>query len=229
MEKTIYYSIKEMERVRKRNYKIAKNFARVVRMLLRDKNINVMLLSYEIATHKGKEEERYLLDCYLKNYKIKDIVQYLKNSRLWQIKRGLGLFVEHSLVYYFKDILIPEKNLYSTGKQGKDFYIKFADGKYKAVDLKVSFFKEADKIYKDRDSIYNSEVVLYREHIEAIFEAIKEKDNKKLINVLIYVYNSLRLRTDDIYYIIQEKNSPSYQFGEFDFIDLDSYQLSQSY
>lgn len=218
-EKTIYYSIGELERVRKRNYTIAKNFAQVVRTLLKDRNIYSMLLSYEIAVNRKKEEDRYLLDCYLKGYETKDIVDYLKNNRLWQIKRGLGLFVEHSLVYYFKDILVPEVNLYSTGKQGKDFYIKFADGKYKAVDLKISFFKKADEIYKDRDSIYNSEVVLHREQIEGILEAIMEKDNKKLINVLVYVYNSLRLKTDDIY-IIKEKNSPSCELREFDIITM---------
>lgn len=219
MEKTIYYNIGELERVRKRNYTIAKNFAQVVRTLLKDRNIYSMLLSYEIAVNRKKEEDRYLLDCYLKGYETKDIVDYLKNNRLWQIKRGLGLFVEHSLVYYFKDILVPEKNLYSTGKQGKDFYIKLADRKYKAVDLKISFFKKADEIYKDRDSIYNSEVVLHREQIEGILEAIMEKDNKKLINVLVYVYNSLRLKTDDIY-IIKEKNSPSCELREFDIITM---------
>lgn len=219
MEKTIYYNIGELERVRERNLKIAQNFAKVVRTLLKDRNIYSMLLSYEIAVNRKKEEDRYLLDCYLKGYETKDIVDYLKNNRLWQIKRGLGLFVEHSLVYYFKDILVPEKNLYSTGKQGKDFYIKFADGKYKAVDLKISFFKKADEIYKDRDSIYNSEVVLHREQIEGILEAIMEKDNKKLINVLVYVYNSLRLKTDDIY-IIKEKNSQSCELREFDIITI---------
>lgn len=77
-------------------------------------------------------------------------------------------------------------------------------------------------------SIYNSEIVLEFEDIMKILEAIVKKDNRKLQEVLRMIYNNIELKTDDIY-IIKEKNSQSYQLREFDFIDLDSYQLSQSY
>ena len=77
-------------------------------------------------------------------------------------------------------------------------------------------------------SIYNSEIVLELEDIKKIIEAIVKKDNERLQEVLKMIYNNIELKTDDIY-IIKEKNSYSYQLQEFDFIDLDSYQLSQSY
>ena len=230
-EKTIYYSNGEIERVRERNIKIAQNFAKVVQLLVEKEKIDIMMIAYCIYTSQSYIlADRYSLDCFKSlgrgRYTQKRVREYFKSYKLWELKRGLGLFIEHSLVYCYKKRLVPSADLKSVGENSIDFFYDIGEGKYKAVDLKISIKEKARSMRNH--SIYNSEIVLEFEDIMKILEAIVEKDNRKLQEVLRMIYNNIELKTDDIY-IIQEKNSPSYQFGEFDFIDLDSYQLSQSY
>ena len=230
-EKTIYYSNGEIERVRERNLKIAQNFAKVVQLLVEKEKIDIMMIAYCIYTSQSYIlADRYSLDCFKSlgrgRYTQKRVREYFKSYKLWELKRGLGLFIEHSLVYCYKKRLVPSADLKSIGENSIDFFYDIGEGKYKAVDLKISIKEKARSMRNH--SIYNSEIVLEFEDIMKILEAIVEKDNRKLQEVLRMIYNNIELKTDDIY-IIQEKNSPSYQFGEFDFIDLDSYQLSQSY
>lgn len=164
---------------------------------------------------------------YYKVGELERVREYFKNfDKLWELKRGLGLFIEHSLVYCYKKRLVPSADLKSVGENSIDFYVNIGEGKYKAVDLKISIREKARSMRNH--SIYNSEIVLELEDIKKIIEAIVKKDNERLQEVLKMIYNNIELKTDDIY-IIKEKNSYSYQLQEFDFIDLDSYQLSQSY
>ena len=128
------------------------------------------------------------------------------------MKRGLGLFIEHSLVYCHKKRLVPSADLKSVGENSIDFFYDIGEGKYKEIDLKISIKEKARSMRNH--SIYNSEIVLEFEDIMKILEAIVEKDNRKLQEVLRMIYNNIELKTDDIY-IIQEKNSPNCEFGEF--------------
>ena len=231
-EKTIYYSNGEIERVRERNLKIAQNFAKVIQLLVEKEKIDIMMIAYCIYTSPSFIlADRYSLGCFKSlgrgRYTQKRVREYFKSySKLWELKRGLGLFIEHSLVYCYKKRLVPSADLKSVGENSIDFFYDIGEGKYKAVDLKISIKEKARSMRNH--SIYNSEIVLEFEDIMKILEAIVEKDNRKLQEVLRMIYNNIELKTDDIY-IIQEKNSQSYQLREFDFIDLDSYQLSQSY
>ena len=231
-EKTIYYSNGEIERVRERNLKIAQNFSKVIQLLVEKEKIDIMMIAYCIYTSPSYIlADRYSLDCFKSlgrgRYTQKRVREYFKSySKLWELKRGLGLFIEHSLVYCYKKRLVPYADLKSVGENSIDFYVNIGEGKYKAVDLKISIKEKARSMRNH--SIYNSEIVLEFEDITKILEAIVEKDSRKLQEVLRMIYNNIELKTDDIY-IIQEKNSQSYQLREFDFIDLDSYQLSQSY
>lgn len=231
-EKTIYYNIGEIERVRERNLKIAQNFAKVIQLLVEKEKIDILMIAYCIYTSQSYIlADRYSLDCFKSlgrgQYTQKRVREYFKSySKLWELKRGLGLFIEHSLVYCYKKRLVPYANLKSAGENSIDFFYDIGEGKYKAVDLKISIREKARSMRNH--SIYNSEIVLEFEDIMKILEAIVKKDNERLQEVLRMIYNNIELKTDDIY-IIQEKNSYSYQLQEFDFIDLDSYQLSQSY
>ena len=230
-EKTIYYSNGEIERVRERNIKIAQNFAKVVQLLVEKEKIDILMIAYCIYTSPSFIlADRYSLDCFKSlgrgQYNKKRVREYFKSYKLWELKRGLGLFIEHSLVYCYKKRLVPSADLKSVGENSIDFFYDIGEGKYKAVDLKISIKEKARSMRNH--SIYNSEIVLEFEDIMKILEAIVKKDNRKLQEVLRMIYNNIELKTDDIY-IIQEKNSQSYQLREFDFIDLDSYQLSQSY
>ena len=230
-EKTIYYSNGEIERVRERNIKIAQNFAKVVQLLVEKEKIDILMIAYCIYTSPSFIlADRYSLDCFKSlgrgQYTQKRVREYFKSYKLWELKRGLGLFIEHSLVYCYKKRLVPSADLKSVGENSIDFFYDIGEGKYKAVDLKISIKEKARSMRNH--SIYNSEIVLEFEDIMKILEAIVKKDNRKLQEVLRMIYNNIELKTDDIY-IIQEKNSQSYQLREFDFIDLDSYQLSQSY
>lgn len=49
-EKTIYYNIGEIERVRERNLKIAKNFAKVIQLLVDKEKIDILTIAYCIYT-----------------------------------------------------------------------------------------------------------------------------------------------------------------------------------
>lgn len=232
MEKTICYNIGELERVRERNLKIAQNFSKVIQLLVEKEKIDIMMIAYCIYTSPSYIlADRYSLDCFKSlgrgQYTQKRVREYFKNyDKLWELKRGLGLFIEHSLVYCYKKRLVPSADLKSVGENSIDFFYDIGEGKYKAVDLKISIREKARSMRNH--SIYNSEIVLELEDIKKIIEAIVKKDNERLQEVLKMIYNNIELKTDDIY-IIKEKNSYSYQLQEFDFIDLDSYQLSQSY
>lgn len=216
-EKTIYYSNGEIERVRERNIKIAQNFAKVIQLLVEKEKIDIMMIAYCIYTSQSYIlADRYSLDCFKSlgrgRYTQKRVREYFKSYKLWELKRGLGLFIEHSLVYCYKKRLVPYADLKSTGENSIDFFYDIGEGKYKAVDLKVSIKEKARSMRNH--SIYNSEIVLEFEDIMKILEAIVEKDNRKLQEVLRMIYNNIELKTDDIY-IIQEKNSPNCEFEEF--------------
>ena len=216
-EKTIYYSNGEIERVRERNIKIAQNFAKVIQLLVEKEKIDIMMIAYCIYTSQSYIlADRYSLDCFKSlgrgRYTQKRVREYFKSYKLWELKRGLGLFIEHSLVYCYKKRLVPYADLKSTGENSIDFFYDIGEGKYKAVDLKLSIKEKARSMRNH--SIYNSEIVLEFEDIMKILEAIVEKDNRKLQEVLRMIYNNIELKTDDIY-IIQEKNSPNCEFEEF--------------
>lgn len=217
-EKTIYYSNGEIERVRERNIKIAQNFAKVIQLLVEKEKIDILMIAYCIYTSPSFIlADRYSLDCFKSlgrgRYTQKRVREYFKSySKLWELKRGLGLFIEHSLVYCYKKRLVPYSDLKSIGENSIDFFYDIGEGKYKAVDLKISVKEKARSMRNH--SIYNSEIVLEFEDITKILEAIVEKDNRKLQEVLRMIYNNIELKTDDIY-IIQEKNSPNCEFEEF--------------
>lgn len=207
-EKTIYYSNGEIERVRERNIKIAQNFAKVIQLLVEKEKIDIMMIAYCIYTSPSYIlADRYSLDCFKSlgrgQYTQKRVREYFKSySKLWELKRGLGLFIEHSLVYCYKKRLVPYSDLKSIGENSIDFFYDIGEGKYKAVDLKISIKEKARSMRNH--SIYNSEIVLEFEDIMKILEAIVKKDNRKLQEVLRMIYNNIELKTDDIY-IIQEK------------------------
>ena len=207
-EKTIYYSNGEIERVRERNIKIAQNFAKVIQLLVEKEKIDIMMFAYCIYTSPSYIlADRYSLDCFKSlgrgQYTQKRVREYFKSySKLWELKRGLGLFIEHSLVYCYKKRLVPYSDLKSIGENSIDFFYDIGEGKYKAVDLKISIKEKARSMRNH--SIYNSEIVLEFEDIMKILEAIVKKDNRKLQEVLRMIYNNIELKTDDIY-IIQEK------------------------
>lgn len=232
-EKTIYYNVGEIERVRKRNLKIAQNFAKVIQLLVDKEKIDILTIAYCIYTSPSSIlADRYSLDCFKSlgrgRYTLKRVREYFRNmDRLWELKRGLGLFIEHSLVYCYKKRLVPSADLKSVGANSIDFFCEIGEGKYKAVDLKISIREKARSMRNH--SIYNSEIVLEIKDIYNIIEAIAKKDNEKLQEVLKMIYNNIELKTDDIY-IIQEKNSYSSQLQEFldlELLDLDLFESSQ--
>lgn len=233
MEKTIYYKVGELERVRERNLKIAQNFVKVIQLLVEKEKIDIMMIAYCIYTSPSYIlADRYSLDCFKSlgrgQYTQKRVREYFKNyDKLWELKRGLGLFIEHSLVYCYKKRLVPSADLKSVGENSIDFFYDIGEGKYKAVDLKISIREKAKSMRNH--SIYNSEIVLELEDIKKIIEAIVKKDNERLQEVLKMIYNNIEFKTDDIY-IIQEKNSPNSQFEEFlnlELLDLDLFESSQ--
>lgn len=217
-EKTIYYSNGEIERVRERNLKIAQNFAKVIQLLVEKEKIDILMIAYCIYTSPSSIlADRYSLDCFKSlgrgQYTQKRVREYFKSySKLWELKRGLGLFIEHSLVYCYQKRLVPSADLKAVGENSIDFFYDIGEGKYKAVDLKLSIKEKARSMRNH--SIYNSEIVLEFEDIMKILEAIVKKDNRKLQEVLRMIYNNIEFKTNDVY-IIQEKNSPNCEFEEF--------------
>ena len=260
MYSTEYNSIKDdkIREVRKENMQIAKNYCEFFNWWLENgKNkTDINTLVDEMIEHREIVKNRYLKNCWdSKHYgvknKIKNIDKRLTKEDRWQLKRGLGLMIEHSLTNYFKDLIIPCGNNKEYGYYAKDFYlvvkvdnnkrefVKYECGLeiytkidrtyiLEAIDLKLHYGKEPSD-YNRNDSIYNIDVVLLREELISLLEAIRKKNKKSFSSVLCLIYDrmilELRKRKEWItkFEILEynkihfgnEKNSPNCEFEEF--------------
>jgi hypothetical protein len=255
MFRTEYYSINDnrIKEVRMRNKEIAKNYCEFLKYWLENgKNkMTDIELTYEIITHKEKSKNNYFKNAWdskhynkMKSYTLDKIDKKIKKENAWELKRGLGLMLEHSLVEKYKDMIIPREEDKQVGERAIDFYLlreinnkpfelweEFGSSKvektyiFDAIDLKICFGEKPRKT--NNKSIYNVEVVLQVYEIVRLLNAILNKNKKEFNSILELIYDRMReelkKRDKEIkkYYLYEyEKNSPSCELREFDIITM---------
>lgn len=195
---------------REENQTIARNYFNFLREWLRKEQPKekylIVMLAYEMVINRNIIDDPYLLICWdrdhfdsMRGYKKKNIYKKLTPDTRWQLKRGLGLALEHLLVYHFRDELIPAYGNVQSGLYSYDFYVLNRKGNkvcyYDKVDLKICFDYAPMKDHRNHrnHSIYNIEIVLDMVEICDILLAVTEKNSKKLKEFCQKIYNQLKL------------------------------------
>ena len=211
MNNKIIITEMELDILKTRCKYIACNFVTVFRAYIERSKRYIFDLLLIMCRHKGTTKDRYLLDCYYnfnkEGYELDTIIKKIFYNE-WRLKRGLGLFIENYLVYYFN--LIPERVLTSSGEDAKDFYIKENDY-YRAVDLKIHFLTLGED---KNDGKYNIDIVLSFMELYELLNIIMRKDKKSLQLWFERLYNRIIANKEDKFYISFE-NEKSLETGNF--------------
>lgn len=200
-------SIKEQ---RKENEKIAKNYFSFLHFWLNEgKNkTDINTLVAEMLNNREIVEDNFFKWCWdSKHYNVKKtyskekINKKLNKRNRWQLKRGLGLALEHLIVHYFKDELIPSDDNRQYGVYAYDFLVlnqkEIEYNLYDKVDLKISFGRKS--MFQRNESIYNIEVVLRDNQLKELFKAVAEGSKEKLKEIcnneiLVPLKDKLKIR-----------------------------------
>ena len=140
------------------------------------------ILADEFINNRRLLRDTYSMRCFnpelfqTTGYTYEDIDNYFTTETRWELKRGFGLTLEYSLVSVFEDSYIPCIKRRTTGRYAYDFIYK-SDGWYYPLDLKMGLGQKAS--YHKNVSIFNIDVMLPRQNIINILEAMSVKDNLK--------------------------------------------------
>lgn len=232
--KNMYNSIDDwrIEKQREENEEIAKNYFSFLNFWLNEgKNrTDINTLVAEMLNNREIVDDDFFKWCWdkkhfnvKKTYTKEKINKKLNKKNRWQLKRGLGLALEHSIVHFFKDELIPSDDNLQYGDKAYDFLVlneeKENYNSYDKVDLKISLGRPAK--FQRNKSIYNIEVVLNDIQLKELFQVVAEGNGSKLKKICKGIYNSIKevLKIRDRRVLLTEKlnikNSDNWQLSEF--------------
>lgn len=156
----------------------------------------------EMLEHREWAKDRYLLDCWDKKHfnklnKAKDIDKYITSFNRWELKRGLGLALEHWLVSSYKT-LIPAPKEKMIGKEAYDFEFKgfLPNGEYKNIKIDLKLHLGRLGAYQRNKSKYNIDIVLSDEELERLFMALSSEmflllGITEIIKLVRTIYNGI--------------------------------------
>lgn len=166
--------------VRQHNKQLACNYWDYLNYYLNRYNVDLLSLATDIINTRIWVKDYYSLQCFnpekflTTGYTYGDLDNYFRwNNREWEFKRGLGLFLEHSLVYIFRNLYIPAYNTKLNGSLAFDF-IYVDNGYFYPIDLKINF-GSMGKIHRNV-SVFNLNVLLTLEDIVDVFQTIKDNN-----------------------------------------------------
>ena len=225
---------------REENQTIARNYFNFLREWLRkseDREIESFLISYEMTRNQSIVKDPYLLICWdrdhynsMRGYSKKNIYKKLTPDTRWQLKRGLGLALEHLLVYHFRE-LIPAYGNVQSGLYSYDFYVPSKkDSKfcyYDKVDLKICFdddpMKDHTKPKKHRNkSIYNIEIDFDFLKTYGILMATAEGNSQKLREFCQEIYREIKLKL-----LERDREKEGFQLEPLHIKNSDNWELSE--
>lgn len=119
--------------------------------------------------------------CYI-DFTKKEILRRFGYDKLFQIKRGLGLFIEYYISMFY--VLEVNQNERSARAKAWDFLVEG-----EKVDLKVSLFRKAK--FNRNNSIYNVEVVVGEDRYKLLIQAIADQNRERTKQIMKELYNEL--------------------------------------
>ena len=231
----MYTSLEDLriKEQRKENEKIAKNYFSFLNFWLNEgKNkTDINTLVAEMLNNREIVEDNFFKWCWdsehynvKKTYSKEKINKKLNKRNRWQLKRGLGLALEHLIVHYFEDELIPSDDNRQYGVYAYDFLVlnqkEIEYNLYDKVDLKISFGRPST--FQRNKSIYNIEVVLSDTQLKELFKAVAEGNKEKLKKIcnneiLNPLKDKLKIRDRAVLETerLNVKNSDNWQLSEF--------------
>lgn len=209
---------KQLNKVRRKNDAIARNYCEFMYYWLNKGKARAEpeTLAREIINHREWAKDNYSMLCWTyDHYKglkgsYNELDNYFDINTRWELKRGLGLMLEHSLTGIYKSHYLPCKNNVGQGSKSYDF-IYFKNGLFSPIDLKLNFGRKAK--HQRNNSKYNLNVLLTLEDITTIFESIKENNRDRFLKVIDKIDEAVKKNVDKKKYIIManKKSLNEYQ------------------
>ena len=200
-------ALKQLKKVTDENDAIIKNFCNFVSWWLNCGTYRATpeQLAREIVETRPIIDNFYSLHCWdmyhynEAGYTWNDLDGYFNKKRRWELKRGLGLVLEHSIVKFHKANFIPCYNNRGRGGQAYDF-IYHDRGAFYPIDLKICF--GTLPTFQRNSSIYNLNLLMSTELLTTFLESIRDRDNITYRRVITRLKSRIETSSEKKKYIL---------------------------
>ena len=189
-------ALEQFNKITRENEGLVKNYCQFLSWWLSygSYKVDPQQLTREIINTRGIKKDLYSLICWdiyhyaKEGYQVKDLDNYFTVANRWELKRGLGLCLEHSIVAFNKNSFLPCYNIRGSGQYSYDF-IYHTNELYYPVDLKLCFGSLPS--FQRNTSIFNLNVLMTEADIVEILESIRDRDNTKYKRVIERLTNAI--------------------------------------